>query len=551
MDYRAPVDEFLFALHHGAEAHRLPAWDPEAASELLREAARFIEGEIAPLDPEGDATPARLIDGRVRVSPAFRSAYAQYRRSGWGRLATPSAHGGEGLPQALGACISEMMAGACASFQMMLSLAHGAIHAIEAGGTPAQRDRYLPHLISGDWLATMCLTEPQAGSDLGAIRAIANPGEDGTWILSGEKIFISAGDHDLTDNILHLVLARTPGTPGGVKGLSLFLCSAELPDGQRNAISCMRVEDKMGLHASPTCHMAFDGAQAELLGAEGDGLAHMFVMMNAQRLEVAVQANGLAQVATQRACEYAAQRRQGTIEGNRQSVPILHHPDVGRMVLTQIALTEGCRALNLRSSVELELGRDGALVEFLTPVCKAFSTDCAVDTAQLAIQIHGGYGYLREYRVEQILRDVRISQIYEGTNGILSKTLASRVLRAHNGESARAFRRDVVAAIAAATGATASALDDALGHWNTAAVALQRKQANLHLATPFMRLTGLLAVGAAWARLEAAAEHAPNPTRTLAAAAFYRDWLLSDCAGIAARICTPSTFPDNIEQLCT
>lgn len=551
MDYRAPVDELLFALHHGAEAQRLPAWDPDAAGELLREAARFIEGEIAPIDPEGDTTPARLIDGRVRVAPAFHRAYAQYRQSGWGRLAAPVAHGGEGLPQALGACISEMMAGACASFQMMLSLAHGAIRAIEAGGSSAQRDRYLPRLISGDWLATMCLTEPQAGSDLGAIRTLATPGKAGEWVLSGEKIFISAGDHDLSDNILHLVLARTPGAPGGVKGLSLFLCHAVLPDGRRNAMSCMRVEDKMGLHASPTCHMVFDGAQAELLGAEGDGLAHMFVMMNAQRLEVAVQANGLAQVATQRACDYAALRRQGATEGSPQSAPILCHPDVGRMLLTQVALTEGCRALNLRASVELELGRDTALVEFLTPVCKAFSTDCAVDTAQLAIQVHGGYGYLREYRVEQILRDARISQIYEGTNGILSKTLANRVLRARNGESARAFRRDVVAAIAGATSSWASALDGALGHWNTAAIALQHKRSALHLATPFMRLTGLLAVGAAWARLEAAAEHAPNPQRTRAAASFYRDWLLSGCADIAARICAPSAFPDNLDELFT
>ncbi|MBI1907701.1 MAG: acyl-CoA dehydrogenase [Rhodocyclales bacterium] len=550
MDYRAPVDDILFALRHGADAQRLPGWDPDATRELLHEAARFIEGEIAPLDPEGDRSPARLTGGRVQVAPAFRSAYARYRQSGWGRLAAPVAYGGEGLPQALAASLSEMLAGACASFQMMLSLVHGAIRAIEICGSPAQCERYLPLLVSGDWLATMCLTEPQAGSNLGAIRTTATPDGAGQWTLRGEKIFISAGDHDLTDNILHLVLARTPGAPGGVRGLSLFLCGAVRPDGQRNAVHCMRVEEKMGLHASPTCHMAFDGARAELLGTEGEGLAHMFVMMNAQRLDVAVQATGLAQVATQRARDYAAQRCQGTLENSGQPAPILHHPDVGRMLLTQMALTEGCRALNLRTCVELELGNDAPLIEFLTPVCKAFSTDSAVDTAQLAIQVHGGYGYLREFRVEQVLRDVRITQIYEGTNGILGKTLANRVLRAHNGESARAFRRDVSEAIARASGATASALDEALGHWNSAAIALQQRRAMLHLATPFMRLTGLLAVGAAWARLEASADLSPNPQRTLAGAAFYRDWLLSECAGIAARIRAPSFFPARLDEIC-
>jgi alkylation response protein AidB-like acyl-CoA dehydrogenase len=552
MDYRAPVEEMLFSLRHGAGAGRLPSWDDEVAPALLGEAARFIEGEIAPLDPLGDLSPPRIVDGRVRVAPAFRTAYGRYREAGWGRLAAPTEHGGEAQPEVLAACVSEMFAGACASFQMFLSLAHAAIRTLDTCGSAEQRARLLPRLVSGEWLATMCLTEPQAGSDLARIRclATAEPTSGGTrrWRLQGDKIFISAGDHDLADNILHLVLARTPGGGEGTRGLSLFLCPAVLPDGRRNAVSCLRIEEKMGLHASPTCHLQFDGAEAELLGTEGKGLAHMFVMMNAQRLDVAGQATGMAQAALQRARCYAAERLQGR-DGSARAVAIERHGDVQRMLLTQLALTEGCRALIQRTGVELELGHKPALVDFLTPVCKAFATDCAVETAQLAIQVHGGYGYLREFRVEQVLRDVRITQIYEGTNGILAKTLVERLLCADGGAPAQAFRDEILDACACAGEITAAALGSALGHWSSAADTLLRSDGAAVAAAPFMRLTGLVAVGSAWARLEAAAAQAPHPARVRAGAAAFRHWLLPECAALAARIHHPLPIPEDAEAL--
>lgn len=532
IDYRTPIPELLFALRHGAEAGRLPHWDEDIAQQVLSEAARFIEAEIAPLDPLGDHSPAELHEGRVRMPPAFLTAYRRYREAGWTGLAGDPAHGGQGLPHVLAGAVTEMLAGACVSFQMVLGLGQGAMRAIAAHASPEQQARYLPPLVAGEWLATMCLTESQAGSDLGLIRTLAEPAGDGSYRLGGAKIFISGGDQDMTDNILHLVLARTPGAPAGVKGLSLFLCPAVLPDGSRNRVSCVRLEEKMGMHASPTCQLAFDGAHAELLGAEGQGLACMFVMMNAERLDTALQGVGLADVAGQRARAYAAQRVQGR-GADGAPVTIDRHADVRRMLIAQTALTEGCRALVYRTLVELELGAEPALVDFLTPLAKAYATDSAIEVANLALQIHGGYGYLREYRVEQVLRDVRITAIYEGSNGIQANTLAERVLRRADGAPAAAFRADIEAAIDGATPESAAALADALGHWRSASDALLARESAGAAAGAYLRLSGVLAVGAAWARMEAAAACAPAPQRTCAAAAFHRAWLLPECAHLA------------------
>ena len=462
------------------------------------------------------------------MATEFAMAFNKFCGAGWQGLTTPEAFGGQALPHVLGIAVSEMLSGACASFQMVLSLAHSAARAILANGTAAQCDRYLPRLASGDWLATMCLTEPQAGSDLGLIRTVAAPHADGSYRISGAKIFISGGDQDMTENIVHLVLARTPNAAPGVKGLSLFICPAVCADGTRNSISCVRLEEKMGLHASPTCQMAFDEAQAELLGGEGQGLAHMFVMMNAQRLDVATQGVGLADVAGQRSRAYAAERRQGR-GADGETTTINAHEDVRRMLLTQSALAGGCRALVLRTAVEIELGEKPLLVEFLTPLVKAFCTDAAVESAQLAIQVHGGYGYLREYRVEQILRDSRITQIYEGTNGIQAATLADRVFRLKGGAAAAAFRNEIETCIALATPGCALALEKALRSWDHASAALLMRERAGIAATSYLRLSALLAVGAAWARLEAAGAEAPNPELIRAAATFYCDRILPEC----------------------
>ncbi|MES2262724.1 MAG: acyl-CoA dehydrogenase [Pseudomonadota bacterium] len=534
MNYLAPVPAILFALRQAADVARLPGWDDGLAEQVLSEAARFINAEISPLDALVDEAGVTLEAGRVKLAPALVQAYQRYRDGGWSGLTGPEEFGGQALPHVLASAISEMIAGACMSFQMLVGLPPAAARVIELAGTAGQRLRYLPPLISGEWLSSMCLTEPQAGSDLGRIACQARPDGHG-YTLHGGKIFISGGDHDATGNIVHLVLARTPQAPAGVKGLSLFVAPAVLPDGERNAITCVTVERKMGLHGSPTCQLAFDGAQAELLGSEGDGLALMFGMMNAARIEVALQGVGLAEIATQRAWRYASERLQGRGAGGPGPVPLTEHADVQRMLLTQAALGEGCRALIYRVAVEHALHHDSPLVNFLTPVCKAFASDCGVEAAQLAIQVHGGYGFLQEYRVEQILRDARITQIYEGANGIHAAALSERMLRIDGGAPASAFRVFVQQAMELALPETANKLQCALAAWDQATGVQRQAPAGMQ-AYDYLRLTGLLAVGAAWARMEAAAEHAPHPERTRAAARFYREWLLPECDLLAARI---------------
>lgn len=538
IDYRAPIADIAFTLRHAAGVGRLQNWDDELADAVLAQAGRFINEVIAPLDPIGDVTPARLEGERVRMPPAFVAAYRRYREAGWPGLAASCEYGGQDLPHILASAISEMLAGACISFQMVLGLGQGAMRALVANGSQAQKALWLPRLASGEWLATMCLTEPLAGSDLSHVRCVAAPAADGSWRITGGKIFISGGDQDMTGRQLHLVLARTPDAPPGVKGLSLFLCPSDLDDGSRNAIAILRLEEKMGMHASPTCQMAFDGAVAEMVGQPGEGLARMFTMMNAERMDTAVQGIGLADVAGQRSLAYAAQRRQGRGADNKPAV-IADHADVRRMLLTQMALTVGGRAMTARTLVDMELGEDLALVDFMTPVCKAFCTEAALEAANLAIQIHGGYGYLREYRVEQILRDARITPIYEGTNGIQAMTLAGRLLRINDGACAKAFVRHVQAAEALASGAglaeTAQALNRALADWSAAAETMSRQTEIGYGAAAFLRLSGLVAFAAAWTRLEAAADHAPQPERIRVVAKFVRRSLLTETATLAER----------------
>ena len=529
IDYRTPLPDLLFALRHGAEAHRLPHWDDETAQIVLTHAAEMVDGIIAPLDPVGDIEGARLVEGRVRMPKPFIEAYRQFAGDGWQGLAVPEKDGGQGLPHILASVLSEMLSGACITYQMVLSLAHGAMRTLAASGSEDQKRAWIPRLAAGEVLATMCLTEPQAGSDLGLVRTLATPQADGSWRISGGKIFISGGDQDLTGGrIMHLVLARTPDAPAGVKGLALFLCPSHLEDGARNAVSVVRLEEKMGMHGSPTCQMAFDAARAEIIGAPGEGLARMFTMMNAERLDVAVQGVGLAEVALQRSLAYANERRQGRAGKDSGPDIIARHGDVRRMLLTQMALAMGCRAMVMRTLVDLELGDKPALMELMTPVCKAFATDAAQEAASHAIQIHGGYGFLREYRVEQIARDARITPIYEGTNGIQAATVAGRVIRLDNGAALGDFKTEIEAARSVAIPATAQALSAALAAWDEASAAmLGRKDIGL-TAAAYLRLTGLVAFAAAWARLEARADDSPSPDRIRTVAAFVRDWMLPE-----------------------
>ncbi|MCA0922587.1 acyl-CoA dehydrogenase family protein [Pseudooceanicola nanhaiensis] len=490
--FHAPLDDILFSLRHVAGAERLPDWDDELAAEVIGHFASFAEGRIAPLDAVGDAQGCRLEGGRVRMPDGFAEVYGELAEQGWQGLTVPEDFGGMGLSPVMQAGVSEIFSGANHSLQMVASLVPGCVGVLRRFGSEAQQAAYLPALAEGKYLSTMALTEPGAGSDLSAIRTRAVQ-EDGIWRLTGEKIFISGGDQDISKGILHLVLARSGGE--GVRGLSLFLCLSERADGSRNAVSVTRIEEKMGLHASPTCQLAFDGAEAELIGEEGGGLKAMFTMMNHARIDVALQGVAHAARGADLARRYAAERKQGR-DATGQPVTIDAHADVARMIATCDDLARSGRVLCHLALVEEALGTAPDLVEFLTPVCKYACTEAGMKAADLAIQVMGGYGYLREYGAEQNWRDARICAIYEGTNGIHARTIATRGLQLNGGAGARAFAaflRDSTPDLAA----------DVAG-WEAEAARLATVQDPAAEAHAFMERTCDLAMRAARARLVAA-----------------------------------------------
>jgi alkylation response protein AidB-like acyl-CoA dehydrogenase len=539
IDYTASEADIAFVLKHIGRPERLAEWSDETAEDVIPALAKFINAEIAPLDLIGDEVGAKLKNGRVRMPPEMVTAYKRYAEAGWPGLCAPEEFGGMDLPHVFGAVLADMLAGACISYEMVLSLAQGCIRTIKASGSADQKARLLPQLVSGEWMATMCLTEPDAGSDLGRIKTLAVPGAtpDGDgYAISGAKIFISGGDHDYTDNVIHLVLARTPDAAPGVRGLSLFACPAVLPDGTRNTVQTVRIEEKMGMHGSPTCQMAFDGARGELLGEEGKGLAAMFTMMNAERLDVSLQAVGQMDVAFQRARAHAAGRRQGTT--SEGTALITQHGDVQRMLLDIYAHAMGCRAMVYKTFVDMDLGADQGLLDILTPTCKAFATDAVNATSSLAVQIHGGYGFCKEYRVEQIMRDARIMAIYEGTNGVLATGVARRAIRAKDGAAAAAFA-DLVS-----TGETSMELADAIEDWRQATATMQTRGDIGPSVNDYMRLTGLVYFGRVWADMEAAADQAPEPALLRAAAAHVRSRLLPEAALLRRRILNPEPTHD-------
>lgn len=498
--YRAPLDDILFSLNAVADAGRIPGWDADLARELGGHFAAFAEGVIAPLDEGGDRDGCRLENGRVRTPEGFGAAYAAWVEQGWPGLTAPEAFGGQGLGAAMLGVVSEIFTGACQGLQMTVGLTPGAIRTLLHFGTEDQKARLIPPMASGEWLATMCLTEPGAGSDLSRVRCRAERAGAG-WCITGEKIFISGGDQDLSAGILHLVLARTG--PEGVKGLSLFACRSERDDGARNAIRVARIEEKMGIHASPTCNLIFEGAEAELIGAEGVGLAAMFTMMNHARLDVALQGVALAARAHDIAAAYAAERVQGR-GPDGQPTPIAAHADVARMLGEMDLLALGGRGIAHLALVLLETGAAPDLVEVLTPIAKVFCTEAATTAADLGIQVLGGYGYLREYRIEQVWRDARITRIYEGANGIHALALATRLLR-------MGAPLDALDALAAGQGggAVSRCLDD----WRAARAVVAGRADPAPLATAFMGLTAELAHQVIWARIALSADQHPAPER--------------------------------------
>ncbi|HPE61723.1 MAG TPA: acyl-CoA dehydrogenase family protein [Thiolinea sp.] len=432
--FQAPVEDIITSLR--TFAGELPDWDATLCEEITRHFASFAEGVLAPLNEPGDRQGCRLEQGRVRMPDGFGAAYAELAEGGWQGLTAPEEYGGQGMDHLTAAVLSEIFSGANHALQMVTGLVPGAISTLMAYGTPEQQAAYLPRLAAGEWLSTMCLTEAGAGSDLSRIRTRAVR-EGDSWRIDGQKIFISGGDQDLSQGILHLVLARSGPADSGVKGLSLFLCLSD-NDGVRNNITITRIEEKLGLHASPTCQMEFDGARAELIGTEGRGLAAMFTMMNHARLDVALQGVAHASRAQAIASDYATERQQGRQPDGSPAV-LADHPDVQRMLNEQRDLTRTARAMCHLTLGELERHDRPALIEFLTPLCKIYATEAGIRSADLGIQILGGYGYLEEYGVAQVWRDARITAIYEGANGIHALTLATRGLHVNQGAAITQF----------------------------------------------------------------------------------------------------------------
>ena len=469
MTYATPIRDMRFALDQMAGFPALirsgayPDLSVDTVDAILSGAAKYCDEVVAPLNAGSDRAPSRLENGVVRTSPGFKDAYRQYVEAGWNSLAFPAEWGGQGLPGTLANALVDALNGASMSFAIGTTLTTGAVKAILNAGADWQKKTYLPNMVSGAWTGAMNLTEPQSGSDLSALRAKAEPMSDGRYKISGQKIFITYGDHDMTENIVHLVLARLPDAPEGTAGISMFIVpkfhvNDDGSPGERNDAYCIKLEEKMGLHGSPTCVMVF-GERGQcygtLLGEENKGLKNMFVMMNAARLDVGLQGVGVAEAAFQRALAYALDRKQGRAAGIKSGpmIPIYEHADVRRMLYSMKALVEASRAICYANAVAYDLARHApderqrarskALEELLTPISKGWATDRANDVASLGVQVHGGMGYIEETGAAQHMRDARIAAIYEGTNGIQAMDLAGRKLQGDGGAAIKAYIKDV------------------------------------------------------------------------------------------------------------
>ena len=535
-DTRFVVSEVLDLASYG----NLPGFESATADiidTVIGEGGRFCQEVLAPLNRSGDEEGCtRRPDGSVTTPNGFKDAYRQFCDAGWGTISHGERFGGQGMPHVLGFALEEFISSANQAFGMYPGLTNGAVSALLAKGSPEQQEMYLPKMISGEWSGTMNLTEPQCGTDLGLIRTKAEPQEDGSHAITGTKIFISAGEHDLTENIIHLVLAKLPGAPDSTKGISLFVVPKFLVNhdgstGARNGVVCGSIEEKMGIHANSTCLLNYDGAKGWLVGEENKGLAAMFIMMNAARLGVGVQGLSQAEVGYQNAVAYAKDRRQGRAltgpaEPEAKADPIIVHPDVRRMLMEAKAFTEGMRALCLWGALLVDLSHKAAteearaeadaLIGLLTPVIKGYGTDKGFDVAVNMQQVFGGHGYIREWGMEQYVRDARIAQIYEGTNGIQAMDLCGRKLAQSGGVAIQAFFKLVgeecaSAKVDPALAPLAEKLEKALGEQQAATMwFMQHAIANPNDlgagAHHYMTLMGVVTLGLMWLKMAKVAQ---------------------------------------------
>jgi len=571
-DYLPPLRDLRFTLDHLvdlAELSKLPVFehaDPETVFGLLEEFGRFAREVLAPLDRTGDTVGSRFDPGSQRVTtpPGFVEAYHRYVEAGWGSVPFEPEYGGGGFPWLVAIAMQEMLTAANMGFSLCPLLTQGAIDMLRHHGSEEQHERYLRQMVSGEWTGTMNLTEPDAGSDVGALRTKAVPADDGTWRITGTKIFITYGEHDLSDNIIHLVLARVPDAPPGTKGISCFIVPKHLLSddgsvGDRNAVTCVSIEHKMGIHASPTCVLEFEAATGYLIGEANAGMRYMFTMMNNARLSVGLEGLAVAEASYQQALAYAKERRQGRAVGSPPgtSSPIIDHADVRRMLLTMRATIEAMRGLIYLNAQAIDLQRHASderdrvanreLADLLTPVSKAWCTDMGMDMARLGTQVHGGMGYIEETGVAQRERDIRIAAIYEGTNGIQAADLVGRKLpmraggvvtdflrrmRHLDGELAAAgpeletVRAELAAAVAGLDSATTWVLENGAVDPNAALAA----------AAPYLRMFGIVTGGWVMARQALAATRLgagdPFVAAKAVTARFYCEQLLPQAHGL-------------------
>ncbi|GAA4643830.1 acyl-CoA dehydrogenase C-terminal domain-containing protein [Pontixanthobacter gangjinensis] len=583
--YTAPTRDTRFIVNEVldlASYNKLPGFESATADMIdtvINEAGKFCSEVIAPLNQVGDKEGCtRHADGSVTTPTGFKAAFDQYRESGWGTIAQPEEFGGQGMPHVLGFVVEEFVGTANQAFAMYSGLTGGAVAAILAKASPELQEKYLHKMIANEWLGTMNLTEPHCGTDLGMIRTKAEPQADGSYAITGTKIFISAGEHDLTENIIHLVLAKTPGAPDSSKGISLFIVPKVMVNddgslGARNSLQCGSIEEKMGIHGNSTCVMNYDGATGFMVGEENKGLAAMFVMMNAARLGVGIQGYAQAEVAYQNAVAYALDRRQGRAlsgpaEPKAQADPIFVHADVRRMLMDAKAYVEGMRALALWGALQVDLthkaGTDeekakaDQIISLLTPVIKGYGTDKGFDIAVNMQQVFGGHGYIQEWGMEQFVRDSRIAMIYEGTNGVQAMDLCGRKLAQNGGAAIQTFFATVDAEIAAAKenealAPFASQLEKALGEQKAATMwFMQNAMKNPdHLgagAHHYMHIMGIVSLGLMWLRMATVA-HTKLAEGTddkafyeakIATAMYYGDRFLPDTGALRRKLETGS-----------
>ncbi len=558
-DYTPPTDEQIFLIKEVIGLDSINALDhrteisPDLLKAILTEAAKLGQHTIAELNKPGDTIGAqKTSDGGVSAAPGYQQAYGEYQAGGWPGLSFPESHGGQNLAWPIGFAVQEIWQAADLSFGLIPLLSQGAIEAIHHHGNDHVQDLFLEKLISGQWTGTMNLTESQAGSDLSKMNTTAVPADDDTYFISGQKIYITWGDHDLTDNIIHLVLARLPNAPEGVKGISLFAVPKILPHGTNNGVNCLSLEEKLGIHGSPTCVMEYDGATGWLVGQKHAGLAHMFTMMNNARLSVGLQGVAMIERAYQKSLDYAHERVQGrAITGSDNQVAIIRHPDVMRQLMTIKSAAMATRCLTYHAAHYMDAG-DDAITALLTPVVKGWITDLSVDLCSTGLQVHGGMGYVEETGIAQLYRDVRILPIYEGTNGIQAMDLMFRKTLRDNG---KAMKKLLGISHQIADEWDDNRLTESIDHLSDITDWILEHQKDVErlagIAHPFMHLTGITLGGVYMAKaalranqLITAGQDHPIYHDYIQMADFYADYYLAQTVGLAKQ-CRQTTLPAN------